>query len=132
MRDKLIRFMYGRNGIDHFSRFLIYAALICVILDMLLGGSGLFYGVGIVLMVYSYFRVFSKNLAKRRAENARYYQYRSKVVNGFKNWRERQKQRKDYVFFRCPSCKAMLRVPRGKGKIRVTCRKCGNNFDRKT
>ncbi len=131
MRDKLIRFMYGRNGVDHYSRFLIYAALICVLIDVLLGG-GIFYGIGIVLMVYSYFRVFSKNLNKRRAENARYFQIRSKFTNAFRDWRDRRRQSKDYVFFRCPSCKAMLRVPRGKGRIRVTCRKCGNNFERKT
>lgn len=131
MRDKIARFMYGRNGVDHYSRFLIYAALICVLLDVLIGGS-IFYGIGIVLMVYSYFRVFSKNLNKRRAENAKYFQYRSKLTSGFRDWRERRKQSKDYVFFRCPSCKAMLRVPRGKGKIRVTCRKCGNTFERKT
>ena len=132
MREKLIRFMYGRNGVDHFSRFLVYAALILVVLDMLFGGTGIFYGAGIALLIYSYFRVFSKNLNKRRAENAKYFHFRSKFTSGFTNWRERQKQRKDYVFFRCPSCKAMLRVPRGKGRIRVTCRKCGNNFERKT
>jgi len=131
MRDKLIRFMYGRNGVDHFSRFLIYAALICILLDVLLSG-GIFYGLGVVLMVYSYFRVFSKNLNKRRIENAKYLQLRGKFLGGFADWRERRKQSKDYAFFRCPSCKAMLRVPRGKGKIRVTCRKCGNNFERRT
>ena len=71
-------------------------------------------------------------LIERRRENAWYLQKTYKITNGFKNWRERQKQRKDYAFFRCPSCKAMLRVPRGKGKIRVTCRKCGNAFERRT
>ena len=131
MREKLSRFMYGRNGVDHYSRFLIYAALVCVLIDVLIGG-GIFYGIAIVLMVYSYFRVFSKNLDKRRAENAKYYQLRSKFTNAFRDWRVRQSQRKDYVFFRCPSCRAMLRVPRRKGRIRVTCRKCGNNFERKT
>ncbi len=132
MRDKFIRFMYGRNGVDHFSRFLIYAALVCILLDIVFGGTGIFYGLGIALMVYSYFRTFSKNLDKRRAENAKYYQLSSRFTGEFRNWRERQKQRKDFVFFRCPSCRAMLRVPRGKGRIRVTCRKCGNNFERKT
>ncbi len=131
MREKFARFMYGRNGVDHLSRFLVYAALICILLDILLGGS-IFYIIGIAIAVYAYFRVFSRNLDKRRAENAKYFQYRNKLTNGFRNWRERQKQRKDYVFFRCPSCKAMLRVPRGKGKIRVTCRKCGNAFERRT
>ena len=131
MRDKLIRFMYGRNGVDHFSRFLIVCAMICILADVLVGG-GVFYGLGLVLLVYGYFRVFSKNLNKRRAENARYFDIRRKLTGGFRNWRERMKQRKDYCFFRCPSCRAMLRVPRGKGKIRVTCRKCGNAFEKRT
>lgn len=132
MKEKLYRFMAGRNGVDQFSRFLIYLALILVILDILLGGTGLFYALGIAAMVYAYFRVFSKKLEKRRAENAKFLHMKNKFVYGFRSWRERMKQRKDYVFFRCPSCKAMLRVPRGKGKIRVTCRKCGNAFERKT
>lgn len=132
MKEKLYRFMVGRNGVDQFSRFLIYLALVLVILDLLVGGTGIFYGAGLAVMIYSYYRVFSKKLEKRRAENSKYLRAKNKFVYRFRSWRERMKQRKDYVFFRCPSCKAMLRVPRGKGKIRVTCRKCGNAFERKT
>ena len=131
MREKIARFMYGRNGIDHFSKFLVYAALIFILLDVIVGG-GIFYAIGLAMMVYGYFRAFSKNINKRRMENAKYYRIRSKVVVGVKNWWDRMKQSKDYCFFRCPSCKAMLRVPRGKGKIRVTCRKCGNAFEKRT
>ena len=46
--------------------------------------------------------------------------------------RERWSQRRDYKFFRCPSCRTLLRVPKGKGKIKVVCRKCGNSFIKKT
>lgn len=132
MKQKFYQFMYGRNGFDQFSRVLVWAALILLLIDMILGSTGFLYGVGVVVMVYAYFRVFSKNLSKRRAENAKYLQWQSKFTAGFKNWRERMRQRKDYCFFRCPSCRAMLRVPRGKGKVRVTCRKCGNTFEKKT
>lgn len=132
LKEKFYRFMYGRNGVDQYSRFLIYLALILVILDIFFGGTGIFYGLGIVVMIYAYFRVFSKKLEKRRAENAKFLHAKNKIVYSFRSRRDRMKQRKDYVFFRCPSCKAMLRVPRGKGKIRVTCRKCGNAFERKT
>lgn len=132
MRQKIYQFMIGRNGVDHFSRFLTYAAVVLALLDMLFGGTGVFYGLGIVLIVYAYIRVFSKKLEKRRAENAKYLQMQQKFTGSFRNWRERQRQRKDYCFFRCPSCKAWLRVPRGKGKVRVTCRKCGTAFERKT
>ena len=56
-----------------------------------------------------------------------------------RNWRERWsgardrfRQRKDYRFFRCPSCRTWLRVPRGKGKLNITCRHCGERFTRST
>lgn len=132
MKQKLYQFMYGRNGFDQFSRALVWAALILLLVDLILGSTGILYGIGLVVIIYGYFRVFSKNLAKRRAENAKYIAFRNKATSGWRNWRERVRQRKDYCFFRCPSCKSMLRVPRGKGKIRVTCRKCGNAFERKT
>lgn len=131
MREKFARFMYGRNGADHLSRLISYLVLIFILLDVFISGS-LFYGIAFVLLIYNFFRIFSRNLNKRRAENARYLQLRNKFLYAFRNWKERQKQKKDYAFFRCPSCKAMLRVPRGKGKIRVTCRKCGNAFERRT
>lgn len=134
MKQKFMQFMAGRNGADAFSRFLTYAALVLILLELIIGGAVgriLWYAV-ILVLGYSYFRMFSKNLARRREENAKYYRVRTKVVNAFKNFIERWKQRKDFCFFRCPSCKAMLRVPRGKGKVRVTCRKCGTAFERKT
>lgn len=135
MKQKLMQFMYGRNGVDQFSRFLTYFACVLALLRLIIGTgavSNILFYAALVMLIYANFRIYSKNLSKRRAENAKYFQYRMKVVNGFKNWRERRAQSKDYCFFRCPSCKAMLRVPRGKGKIRVTCRKCGNAFERKT
>lgn len=131
MREKFARFMSGRNGADHFSRFLSYAVLVCILLDVFIRGS-VFYGIALALLIYNFFRMFSKNLSRRRAENAGFLQLQNKFLSGFRNWKERRKQSKDYAFFRCPSCKSMLRVPRGKGKIRVTCRKCGNTFERRT
>ena len=134
MKQKLMQFMVGRNGVDLFSRFLTYLALVLIILRLFIRGTfgAVLWYMALIVLIYAYFRIFSKNLSKRRAENAKYYAYRCKVVNGFQNWRERRRQSKDYCFFRCPSCHAMLRVPRGKGKVRVTCRKCGNAFERKT
>lgn len=134
MREKLAKFMYGRYGVDQFSRFLTFAALALLVLKIFIKGtfgSVLWYA-AIVLIVYAYFRMFSKNFNKRRAENAKYLKISGPIINELKNKRERFSQRKDFVFFKCPSCKAMLRVPRGKGKIRVTCRKCGTAFERKT
>ena len=131
MKEKFIRFMAGRYGADQLSRFLSIAALVLIVLNLFLR-SNVLWVLSLVLLVLVYVRMFSRNFEKRRRENARYLQLKAKLTGGFKNWTDRRKQSKDYVFFRCPSCHAMLRVPRGKGKIRVTCRKCGNAFEKKT
>ncbi len=131
MKEKFYRFMAGRYGADQFTRFLSIAALVLIVLNLFFR-SGVLWVLGLAALVFSYFRMFSKNHEKRRKENERYLRLREKLTCGVRNWAERQKQRRDYVFFRCPACRAMLRVPRGKGKIRVTCRKCGNAFERKT
>ena len=91
-----------------------------------------FWILSLLVLVYTYYRIFSRNVARRREENGRYLQLKYKLTGGVKNRVDRWKQRKEFVFFRCPDCRAMLRVPRGKGRIRVTCRKCGNAFERKT
>ncbi len=131
MREKFARFMYGRNGADQLARFTSYLVLIFILIDVFVEGT-FFYLIAFILLIYNFIRIFSRNLDKRRAENARFLKLRNKFMYAFRDWKERQKQKKDYAFFRCPSCKAMLRVPRGKGKIRVTCRKCGNAFERRT
>ena len=131
MREKLSRFMAGRYGMDQLNRFMSYAVLVLLLVNFILK-SPVIYAVGIVLLVLIYLRTFSKNLEKRRRENAWYLRKTYAVTNGVKNWFDRLKQSRDYAFFRCPSCRAMLRVPRGKGKLRVTCRKCGNSFERRT
>ena len=134
MKQRFMQWMIGRNGPDHFSRFLTYAALVLVVLRLFLRGTAgtIAWVLALAALIYAYFRMFSRNVAKRREENAKYFAYRTRVVNAFRDARERWRQRKDYCFFRCPSCRAMLRVPKGKGRVRVTCRKCGNAFERKT
>lgn len=131
MRDKFYRFMAGRYGTDQLSRFLSYAALVLIVINFFVR-TKILWAAALVLLVLTYYRTFSRQHEKRRRENAWYLRKSYVVTNAYKNWRDRRSQRKDYVFFRCPSCKAMLRVPRGKGKIRVTCRKCGNAFERRT
>ena len=123
--------MAGRYGMDQFKRFLSTAAMVLVIINLFVRSTLLWF-LALAILVYCYVRMLSRSLEKRRAENERYLQIKYRLTNGLRNWRDRQKQKKDYCFFRCPACKAMLRVPRGAGRIRVTCRKCGNAFERKT
>ena len=82
-------------------------------------------------LIFSIFRMFSRNYTSRRAENDKFLSLVSPIVQGFQ--RERAQMRdKDHVYFRCPHCGQMLRVPKGKNRISITCRNCGNVFQKKT
>lgn len=85
-----------------------------------------------VLLLLVYFRMFSRNVYKRTQENNNYMRIRYNTVKKFRMIKERWTQRKEYRFFSCPSCHTTLRVPKGKGKINIVCRKCGTSFQGKT
>lgn len=131
MRNWLIRLMEGRHGVDYYSRFLSIAACILLVLSIFLD-STLLWVAALFLLILSYFRIFSKNEYKRAEENRRYLTLRSRVTSKFYSWKQRRSQGKDYRFFSCPDCHAKVRVPKGKGKIQITCPKCGIAFVRKS
>ena len=83
-------------------------------------------------IVYSYFRILSRNTRKRYSENLKYLSYQNRVTTWFGKQQVRFKQRKDYHYYRCPQCGQQLRVPRGRGKISITCPKCGHQFIKKS
>ncbi len=86
----------------------------------------------LILLGYIYFRMLSRNVYKRQEENSRYLRAKYKVQSKLRLVKERWKQRRDYKFFVCPACHTTLRVPKGRGKIRIVCRKCGNSFTGKS
>ena len=123
--------MAGRNGNDQLNRFLLLADVILLLLSLFLSGraiGGLLRILVLVLLGLTYFRMFSRDLYRRRSENERYLREKEKLKAKLRILRERWNQRKDYRFFTCPSCRAVMRVPRGRGKIRIVCHKCGNTF----
>lgn len=134
MREKLIRFMAGRNGADNLSRAVSGIVIILLIVGLFteMEVSRVLWVLAVLGMVYVYFRIFSKNVYKRREENRKYLHMTSGIRGYFRGLRERWSQRKDYKFYRCPSCRTLLRVPRGKGKIKLVCRKCGTSFIKTT
>ena len=134
MREKLLRFMQGRNGNDALNRFLIGLGLVLLLVSFLLRGfvARLFNTFFLLLMIYIYYRMFSRDLYKRSAENAWYWEKRNRVLGKFRLLKERWLQRKDFRFFSCPSCHTTLRVPKGRGKIKIVCRKCGTSFVKKS
>lgn len=115
MKEKFLRFMQGRYGVDQFSKALLIAGLVVVLLSSFFTGKGvgtLFYFLGWVLVIYCYFRVFSRNISKRYAENQKYLAKTYKL----RTYIQQQK----------------IRIPKGKGKIEIRCPKCGTTFIKKS
>ena len=127
IKESINNFMYGRYGNDTLNMFLLALSGISLLIAIITKLSPIIY-LAMALLFFAYFRILSKNIAKRQSENIKYLSLRSKLFVYLKNIKERWVQRKDYKFFTCPSCKATLRVPRGRGKIKIVCRKCGNSF----
>ena len=130
MRNAIQRFMYGRYGNDQFGFFLLGLSVVLSLLASLFD-LGLLNLLAEVAIIYALFRMFSRNTYKRREENNKFL----RKVNPFLKWfRLQQTMRKDkaHRYFKCPSCAQYLRVPRGKGKITVTCRSCGASFQEKS
>lgn len=117
--ERFRRFMYGRYGSDKLNLFLLgLGVALCLV------GSfsrqylwGLIAYVPLILAIY---RMYSRNVAKRAAENRRFLQCFSRL-------RDRQNR-----YFSCPRCRQRVRVPRGKGKIIIKCPACGERFTKKT
>ena len=130
MRQRLAQFMAGRNGNDQLNVFLLVIDIILVFAGTIAGGKAgaIIYSIVLLLLICIYFRMFSRNLYRRREENGKYMRLQYKVSAWLRVRHERWVQRKDYKFFTCPSCRTTLRVPRGHGKIKIVCRKCGCSF----
>ena len=118
-KQSLARFMYGRYGPDELNTaLLIFGAVLAV--------AGMLFSLPL-LTVLSYaplgwllFRMFSRNLNRRRLENQKYLQFFARLKD------------RESCYYSCPRCRQTVRVPRGRGKINIHCPKCGNQFIKKT
>ena len=131
IRNFLRTFMIGRYGPDHLS-----VAMMIVSFALYITYAFLRYPV-IILVMYliaglMFYRILSRNIQRRRAENDRFIRYYWPVKTKVKNFFNNIKQRRTHNFYKCPGCKNTLRVPKGKGKILVTCPKCKEKFQTKT
>ena len=123
--------MSGRYGADELSRMLLAISMVFLIISML-SRWNLFYLFAIVLLIYTYFRMFSRNVSKRYAENQKYLNWKYRLVVKKDRKKKQWEQRKIYHFYKCPSCGQKVRVPKGKGKICIICPKCRMEFVRKS
>jgi hypothetical protein len=128
MANKMRTFLYGRNGFDNLAKHSMIASIVVFLIYGFWTPGVVKFALAVLtymLMGYAYFRIFSKNVYKRVQENKKYL--------GFINMtKTRWQQRKTHRFFRCPKCKTWLRVPKGRGKITITCVKCSTKFDKRT
>lgn len=128
LRNGLSRFMYGRNGADQLGLCIIWTAILLDIVGMLTKKvpllSSIIGAVTTVMVLWALFRVFSRNLEKRRAENAAFLQKFWWPLKRKFNSGKQQRMDKEHKYFTCPNCKTVCRVPVGKGKIVITCPKC--------
>ena len=128
-KEKLIRFMYGRYGNDALNNFLFVLELILCVLSLFIRNiviSILFF-VAFFLVVY---RSFSKNIYARQAENAKFISIRSKISHTLKAIQKNVKDR-SYKHFVCPNCSQIIRVPKGRGEVEITCPSCRTKFSKK-
>lgn len=130
MREKLYRFMIGRYGNDQLNRFLMILSVVFFVLSFF--GLKSFYILGIICLVYTYFRMLSRNTYKRSLENNQYMKYEYKVRQFFATQKRDMQQRRTHHIYRCPSCRQKIRVPRGKGRIEIRCPKCSQTFIKKS
>lgn len=131
LRGRLQQWMYGRNGVDRLSRdgnLLGFGLMLCGSLF----GWLVVYWLGLALFVLALLRICSRNITKRTAENNTYLGLKGRVTNWFAGKQHQKLEKKSYRFFKCASCHQTLRLPKGKGKIEITCPKCGLNFVKRT
>ena len=123
--------MEGRTGVDHFSIGLLFLSIFITLIGQLLGWKWLIILAWIPL-VYCYYRMLSKNKMKRHQENILFLRYwypiQTKMINKYRQF----KTKCQYRYYKCKECGQELRVPKGKGKIEITCPKCHHSFIKKT
>lgn len=129
MAYSLQQFMYGRYGFDELSKVLN-------IISLALWAISLFipyvYPIVLILLLWVIFRTYSRNISKRQLELNKYLHIKNKISGWFKLKKDIIKNRKTHRYYKCPICKANLRVPKGRGKIEISCPKCHHKFIKKT
>ena len=131
LKEKLMRFMYGRYGVDSLGKFTLIVGLISILLSGWLNSLVLSL-VSWFLIIYAYFRMFSKNIYKRSAENQWYLNKTYKIRCFFARQKNEMAQRKTHHIYKCPACRQKIRIPKGKGRVEIRCPKCNATFIKKS
>ncbi len=125
------QFMIGRYGVDELNIFLLILSFAFVLLSRTFFGNIVFVVLSWVFLILCCFRMYSKNIAKRYEEKEKFLIIKSKFLSWYRIKSDAFKNRKTHKYFRCKNCRASIRVPRGVGKIRVSCPKCRKEMIKK-
>ena len=130
--NSFARLMYGRYGTDELSLVLLFLSLLLGLLSNLPTVGWIFLILSLTGMTFSLFRGFSKNIPRRRRELECYLKIKRAPQKARQLRKNKKRDKKTHLYFKCPSCKAVLRVPKGKGEILVTCPRCQTKTPKKT
>ncbi len=134
-RDRIFRFFSGRYGMDELNKFLFWTYLALYIILFLVEIFikhplfMIFHIVLLALTVFLFFRMLSRNIYKRQCENRKFLTVRDGLFGWFRLQKNIFRDRKTHVYRKCPSCKAVLRLKKIKGKHRAACPRCAKSFD---
>ena len=132
LKYSLSRWMYGRYGNDELTWVLLITGTVLLFLGYIPRIGWIFYILALTTIFFSTFRGFSRNIPKRRRELERYLRIKNKPKNAIQLHKNKRRDKKTHVYFKCPKCKAVLRVPKGKGDIIVTCPRCNERVEKNT
>lgn len=130
IKTALQKFMAGRRGADELSLALLIAGVVLSMLSSFFR-LGILYLLSLALYIFALYRMLSRNLEKRYAENAAFLKLWRGKSSEARQLFNRTKNMKKYKYFKCPECKSRLRLPRGVGEVTVTCGKCHHAFKQK-
>lgn len=128
LKDRLADWLQGRNGSDELGTASLVVSLIFLLVNGLTHQRWLS-AVSLAFAAYACWRVLSRQVAQRRAENQAFLQRTAPIVSWVKNPAAAVAEARAYKHLSCPSCHQRVRVPRGKGRLRVTCPSCRTKFE---
>ena len=130
IRASIARFMSGRYGADQLSYAMVFTALVLTVIGSIARVT-LLTLLADALLIVMFVRMFSKNRYQRAHANQVFLERTQGIRRAVTEWMNRMKNSKKYRYFTCPKCRTRLRVPRGVGNVTITCKHCGEKFDKK-
>jgi predicted RNA-binding Zn-ribbon protein involved in translation (DUF1610 family) len=124
IKEKIRKFFAGRYGLDDLGKLIVWVSLITYVLGRLFKNSVLLF-ISLIGAISFFFRFFSKEVYDRSDENCKYKRY-------IRSWKLKYEYRKTAKIYMCPQCGKMIRVPKGKGKLQITCPSCKHTITRYT